>query len=1162
MSHKINPAVGPLAMLPVMATPAPLPTQSPMKKSLTLALAFVTLALIGTELEAQTRTINLNTGYDQWSKAKIDVGQQDNEWRVISDTINGAPQPPLATGRPADVVDEKMWLSPILPNSFPDSRWISINPNYGSPLGTPPNKFQYAFYFTLPAGFSSPVLTMKLSADDRVTKVTLNSGTPNGATLFQDLGGRFDEPPLVLATSALTASNFNSGATVNVIIVEVEDTAALVTGLIVEGAVTYKDCDRLPIRDMPGLTSITFWESTFASPTQHTFKVGGPELTAKLSGPLTTGNSDFESLPGSESYDLFYSTWDGTFAANGQFVTIEADVPGISAPSGGGLNIARVDFNGTAQFADSVPSFVALGNNAMPNDVGKAVDLDPNILTDTTMGNTIGQTQRLRVTVGVDSCRTPGRGTVIVRKNALGDDSRFFYATDGPGLNPFSITTSGGTGTQTFSNIAPGPKTVREVSGPSFVFTNLVCSDPDGGTTISGPTANIDLDPDETVTCTYTNCATIRIEPFTLGNQPGSVNVAYQPLNLIATGGTAPNRFTVSGGTLPPEMVVDTDGTLHGTPVTPGTYDFTVTVTDANGCTGVRKYRLPILCPPITLNPAAGALPAPVNDAHYSQTFTATDGCTSSFTYSVTNGTLPNGLTLSANGVLSGTATQPGDFTFTVMATDSCGCSHSQTYTLKVDCRTVPLPLFNTGVADNGSLLSSGATDSHYVLLNTSPVSPNASVLFPIQIGGYVANSATSEWLGPNLNPLGVIMSPDGFYTYRTTFNLSCDPSTAAISGAWSTDNEAEIFLNGSPTGVTTGPGDFRAFRPFVLTSGFISGVNTLDFRVRNRLSSGGSRTQTGLRVEMNGTVKCCSSCAAITLNPAAGALPAPAINIPYSQIFEATGGCSSSFTYSVTSGALPDGLTLSVDGVLSGAATQAGGYDFTVTATDTCGCSQSENYRLTPSVRRRDFPFRRGMNEYCIWSGAGGGYNSQTPIDNPYAGTVNNVFRPSNTRGVRFGALGLCYGRILWANDRFAFKYTFNAIPVAVLSYPDINRDLGIPVPGSATRRNVFGAGLSPVGFQLYFRPQSRVKPFVSTSGGFLFFNDPVPRLNGARFNFTYDFGGGVQVFRNSRRAFNFGYKYQRITNGGRALNNPGFDGHVFYFGYSIFKAQDIAHR
>jgi hypothetical protein len=202
-------------------------------------------------------------------------------------------------------------------------------------------------------------------------------------------------------------------------------------------------------------------------------------------------------------------------------------------------------------------------------------------------------------------------------------------------------------------------------------------------------------------------------------------------------------------------------------------------------------------------------------------------------------------------------------------------------------------------------------------------------------------------------------------------------------------------------------------------------------------------------------------------------------------------------------------------------------------------------------------------MNEFCVWGGGGPGlYNSPNLIgnaDSPIGFNSPAVVR--NSGGVKFGAIGLCYGRILSANDKVAFKYTFNATPAAVLSYSDVN-----PVFGpqgvfsvSQTRRNVFGAGLSPIGVQLYFRPQSRIKPFVNTSGGFIFFKDPVPRLNGARFNFTYDVGGGVQVFRDTNRAFTLGYKCQRISNGGSAPNNPGFDGHVFSFGYSIFNGRKI---
>lgn len=497
------------------------------------------------------------------------------------------------------------------------------------------------------------------------------------------------------------------------------------------------------------------------------------------------------------------------------------------------------------------------------------------------------------------------------------------------------------------------------------------------------------------------------------------------------------------------------------------------------------------------------------------------------------------------------------------------------------DCATVPLRLFNTGVADNGSLLASGATDPHYVLLNTSPVSPNAFVLSPSQVVGYVANSATSQWLGPDAP--GSNGGQGGYYTYRTTFNLDCDPSTAVISGQWSTDNEAEILLNTQLTGVTTGPSDFVAFKPFVITSGFISGVNTLDFRVRNRLSSLGSRTPTGLHVQMKGTVKCCSATGSLTVTktvenlssspiPAGTSFPITVSCLPSGPnvtLNLAAGGTQTlnnipvGSKCTVTEGPLPAPITSPVCGSLQWATPiYSPGQSVTIPNSGTSPTVTIQNRLVCQRRPPVDtYTFTRGMNEFCIWGG-GGFLNSPRQVDNPNSvtpiGGINSPFVAGDT-SVRYGAIGLCYGRILSANDKVALKYTFNATPVAVLSYPDANRDVGFQGPVSETRRNVFGGGLSPIGLQLYFRPQKRIKPFVNTSGGFIFFKDQVPRLNGARFNFTYDFGGGVQVFRDANRAFTLGYKYQRISNGGRALNNPGFNGNVFYLGYSIFNGRKI---
>ena len=69
----------------------------------------------------------------------------------------------------------------------------------------------------------------------------------------------------------------------------------------------------------------------------------------------------------------------------------------------------------------------------------------------------------------------------------------------------------------------------------------------------------------------------------------------------------------------------------------------------------------------------------------------------------------------------------------------------------------------------------------------------------------------------------------------------------------------------------------------------------------------------------------------------------------PYSQTFTATGGAfSSPFTWSLASGGLPSGLTLSLDGTISGTPTQTGTFDLTVQMTDSLSRTVSWSYSIT----------------------------------------------------------------------------------------------------------------------------------------------------------------------------------------------------------------------
>ena len=152
-------------------------------------------------------------------------------------------------------------------------------------------------------------------------------------------------------------------------------------------------------------------------------------------------------------------------------------------------------------------------------------------------------------------------------------------------------------------------------------------------------------------------------------------------------------------------------------------------------------------------------------------------------------------------------------------------------------------------------------------------------------------------------------------------------------------------------------------------------------------------------------------------------------------------------------------------------------------------------------------------------------------------------------TPDARFGHIGLRYGRVLAASKTVAFQWTIDAIPVAVLS------NSRLTTGGLMQRKNVYGWGMSPIGLKLNFRRNKRVQPFGASTGGFLYFNENVPVSNAARFNFTFDFQGGVQIVNSSKRSFMIGYKYAHISNGYHSPVNPGVDVQMIFFGFSVFK-------
>lgn len=176
-----------------------------------------------------------------------------------------------------------------------------------------------------------------------------------------------------------------------------------------------------------------------------------------------------------------------------------------------------------------------------------------------------------------------------------------------------------------------------------------------------------------------TTCPAIALSPATLPN--ATLGTSYNQ-NLSSSGGTLPYSYAITSGSLPPGITLSSSGFVSGTPVAPaGLFNFTVTSTDAFGCTGQHSYSIDTSCTAITLQPAT--LPGGDTTTPYAAVLTGNGGV-GPYTFAVTTGSLPGGLNLDAAGNLTGTPTAGGSFPFTVTATDSNSCTGTQDYTIVI----------------------------------------------------------------------------------------------------------------------------------------------------------------------------------------------------------------------------------------------------------------------------------------------------------------------------------------------------------------------------------------------------------------------------------------------------------------------------------------------
>lgn len=478
-----------------------------------------------------------------------------------------------------------------------------------------------------------------------------------------------------------------------------------------------------------------------------------------------------------------------------------------------------------------------------------------------------------------------------------------------------------------------------------------------------------------TITLTATNAAgSSTPQTFTLnvlaptapaisnGPPPATVPVNTPYSFTYQASGVPASTFSVTSGSLPPGITLLPTGLLSGTPAVAGVYSGRVSATNGVGSAATQNFTITVQQAPIITN---GPAPALVTiGTSYSFSYHATGPPTP--TFSVTAGALPPGITLSSGGLLSGTPTVNGTYTFTMTASNGVGSPANLNLTITVQ----PGPTSQIVKAiDCGSTSSFTASDATVYSADT------------YYMAGGPFNAGGVDILGTNDDALY------NLYRFGT-----CSYSIPVTNGNYFVD------LKFCETNPYQGVGD-RVFNVAVQGTTVLS-----NFDITAHVVPCTPLTETFPATVANGklsialtNVTANAQIAAIVVRTSPSTQVAPIIvNSPPSSVatvgtaygsffYEASGAPNP--TFSVTSGVLPQGLTLTSAGLLSGTPTQVGTYTGVVSAANGVGSAATQSFSITVS----------GTGDYNQWATTyfgGAGSNISGPAATPRNDGVSNLLK------------------------------------------------------------------------------------------------------------------------------------------------------------------------
>jgi Putative Ig domain len=563
-----------------------------------------------------------------------------------------------------------------------------------------------------------------------------------------------------------------------------------------------------------------------------------------------------------------------------------------------------------------------------------------------------------------------------------------------------------------------------------------------------------------------------------------AVGVPYR-YEFKASAGTPPYTWAKKKkkkfGAFPDGISLSPDGILSGTPTTQGASSFTVIVSDLNDKQATKPLTLEVGPPPPPLSITTDFLPQGLQGVPYNAQLEGSGGV-GPYTWTIDTGALPAGLTINDAGVIAGRPSTAGSTSFVVRVKDSLGTSSTKSLFLTVTQPPPPLVIQTISLPDttaervySQTLQASGGVPPYTWSIATGSLGAGLNLSAGGTISGTPASAGTSVFVvrltdstqqavtrtlaitikpADKLAPFGVLETPD----FRATLN------NIANGSGWALDNvgvvQIDVLLDGQKIGdaiyglsrpdIGTAWGSF----PDAARSGFSFQIDTTKF-------AGGEHTMAVRLVDAAGNATVIGTRPVSIQNVAFSIITTDIAKgkkgEAYSLQLAAANG-KTPYTWSLLSGSLPSGLSLSAAGLISGTPTVFGTFSFAVRATDSVGTTAIASFSLAiePDVE----PLRIVSNGDLAQGSVGAVYSNQLLFIGGQPPRTWTMETGSLPPGLALSSTGLI-GGVPTQVGTFTFTVRLtDAVLVAAISQPlritIVFGPLQIPTSGDLTRGTV----------------------------------------------------------------------------------------------------------